>query len=437
MLPSFVARELISIHHFLGATFPATSPVFLREDGSTTIDELLATPEAIFKGPYLSLGLPFRTTEKNKSVPFRHFNPGFLPYSHQLKAFQRLCGDNPLPTLVATGTGSGKTECFMYPVLDHCATASSKGIKAVVIYPMNALASDQARRFAQEIHKRAHLRAKVRVGLFVGAGEESPNKEMTDNSVITCKNTQRECPPDILLTNYKMLDYLLLRPKDQPLWRPNARDGLRYLVVDELHTFDGAQGTDLACLIRRLRDRLQMGTGVDNGMACVGTSATIGGEQSLSTLVAYASQVFSTGFDSQAVIREARLTTEEFLPGSITETRWPDPSLLLAMPSKNYHSPHDFIAAHAQIWFTEPPKGLASKDKAQRDSAAAELGKALLQHEAFHALLKTCSGVTDLRQLTSNWSSRLRTSIAGVGACLASGYEQIRQSERTAGYSLS
>ena len=77
-------------------------------------------------------------------------------------------------------------------------------------------------------------------------------------------------------TNYKMLDFLLIRPFDHRLWRLNAPDTLRYLVVDELHTFDGAQGTDLACLIRRLRSRLGVAR---ERLICVGTSATIGGEE--------------------------------------------------------------------------------------------------------------------------------------------------------------
>jgi DEAD/DEAH box helicase domain-containing protein len=67
----------------------------------------------------------------------------------------------------------------------------------------------------------------------------------------------RVTPPDILLTNYKMLDYLLVRPRDLGLWRQNGPETLRYLVVDELHTFDGAQGADVACLIRRLKERLR------------------------------------------------------------------------------------------------------------------------------------------------------------------------------------
>lgn len=80
-------------------------------------------------------------------------------------------------------------------------------------------------------------------------------------------------PPDILLTNCKMLDYLLIRAKDFPLWKQNDPEALRFLVVDERHTFDGAQGTDLACLIRRFKPRLK--TPADF-LCCVGTSEWYG-----------------------------------------------------------------------------------------------------------------------------------------------------------------
>src|SRR5688572_8285992 len=97
--------------------------------------------------------------------------------------------------------------------------------------------------------------AGLRVGLYVGGrGDTSP--VMTKTSVITDRDAMRKAPPDVLLTNYKMLDYLLVRPRDRALWEHNAPDTLRYVVVDELHTFDGAQGTDLALLLRRLRARL-------------------------------------------------------------------------------------------------------------------------------------------------------------------------------------
>ena len=212
--------------------------------------------------------------ESGAKLPFERIQLSFTPYRHQFRAFQRLCGPNPRSTLVATGTGSGKTECFSFPILDYYAGRPEQGVKAIIVYPMNALAADQARRFARDIHDRESLRGRVSVGLYVGDSGPSVKKVMSRDSVITCRETLREYPPDILLTNYKMLDFLLLRPRDQRLWRYNEPNRLRYLVVDELHTFDGAQGTDLACLVRRLRDRLLPG----DGLACVGTSATLGGE---------------------------------------------------------------------------------------------------------------------------------------------------------------
>ena len=102
---------------------------------------------------------PFETVDENWESPLGWLPDGFLPYKHQAKAFERLStvgGAEAEPTIVTTGTGSGKTECFMYPILDHCARMRAKGqrgIKALILYPMNALASDQAGRIAEAIHQ--------------------------------------------------------------------------------------------------------------------------------------------------------------------------------------------------------------------------------------------------------------------------------------------
>src|SRR5919106_4921702 len=112
---------------------------------------------------------------------------------------------------------------------------------------------------------------------------------MTPEGVITDRDTMRRHPPDILLTNYKMLDYLLIRPRDRQLWEHNRPTTLRYVVVDELHTFDGAQGTDLALLLRRLQARLRIPAG---HLICVGTSATLGDTLDTAPLREYARQVF-------------------------------------------------------------------------------------------------------------------------------------------------
>jgi DEAD/DEAH box helicase domain-containing protein len=179
---------------------------------------------------------------------------------------------------------------------------------------MNALASDQAQRTARAIWDNPGLKGRVTAGLYVGHDSEDaldqPVKAMERDKVITCRYTLRENPPDILLTNYKMLDFLLLRPADRELWRYNTPDTLKYLVVDELHTFDGAQGTDLSCLLRRLKSRLAIPSG---HLCCVGTSATLGEKENAPDVLGYAASVFGEPFDADALITEERLSAGEFL----------------------------------------------------------------------------------------------------------------------------
>lgn len=418
MLPSIVASELKgAVRDFLRSAFPIATSFFqagsepgVEPDHHALINGLIDRPQALFKGPYLDIKLPFRLAPEGKALPFGDFRLPFRPYQHQLDAFLRLCGESPLSTLVATGTGSGKTECFMFPVLDHCLINRERGIKAIVIYPMNALATDQARRFAEEIAK---LDTRLTVGLFVGGEQQQAETVMGPDNVITCQRTLRENPPDILLTNYKMLDFLLIRPKDQPLWRFNAPGRLRYLVVDELHTFDGAQGTDLACLIRRLKARL--GAGAE--LACVGTSATIGSRRE--ALRAYARDVFATELDEAAVVGEDRLTPAEYL-GSVTGERreseperfgtWPSDQPARLDPSR-YASADDYLFHQARLWFDELSaqdlSALNTRDPRRRADAAVRLGELLHRHRAFHELIQRTANLVDMNDLAADWQARL------------------------------
>ena len=248
MIPSLVASEVTdALRDFLATGFGPSNPAM-----AGVMADFLAQPENLAKGPYLSVALPYQRAPEG-GEPFPELPLGFTPYRHQRIAMRRLADGAGRSAIIAAGTGSGKTECFLYPILDHCLErAGQPGIKAILVYPMNALAMDQARRIAAIIHEAPALRGKVSAGLYIGEGERSPHRSMGRRHVITDRSALRERPPDILLTNYKMLDFLMVRPRDQRLWRRNRLGTLRYLVVDELHTFDGAQGTDLACLIRRL-----------------------------------------------------------------------------------------------------------------------------------------------------------------------------------------
>ena len=399
MIPSVLATEIqASITDFLKTEFRSSSPGF-----EGLIDRFLDQPEAIFKGPYLSASLPFRSGTAGADY-FPDVPMAFPPHRHQEQAFERLQHPNYQSTIVATGTGSGKTECFMMPILDHCFKYRGEpGIKAILIYPMNALATDQAKRLAQLIWHNSNLKGYVTAGLFVGESEREPNSVMTETGVITSKDILRQSPPDILLTNYKMLDYLLIRPKDQGLWVGNNAETLRYLVVDEIHTFDGAQGTDLACLIRRLKARLQTPA---NHLACVGTSATLGGNKDTGNeLLNYAGKIFNETFDHDAIVTEDRLSAAEFLADAFIDPQpVPSPNLLDSLLPQNYDSVEKYIRAQYQLWFNYP-----LEDDWEETDWRIELGDRLKSLPIVHNLLKILSGEpTSLPTLWAQLSRKMR-----------------------------
>ena len=187
---------------------------------------------------------------------------------------------------------------------------------------MNALAADQASRLAHLITKDPAL-AGVRAAIYTGDSSASPRKHVTADSLITDRYVIRDNPPDILLTNYKMLDQLLLRPEDRELWRASA-GSLTYLVLDEFHTYDGAQGTDVAMLLRRLGLTLRAQLSADDprqeafasaplGPVCpVATSATLGDGADPSRMLAFARDVFGTDLPTSAVVTETRADLDQW-----------------------------------------------------------------------------------------------------------------------------
>ena len=222
-------------------------------------------------------------------------------------------------TVVSSGTGSGKTESFLIPVLNECTKSEVTGIKAVLIYPMNALANDQVDRLRgilfelnkirQEVGKR-----EITFGIYTGptarqingkSGELNPDlihlsfkcpscdrsdalKCSADNGkvILTCKYEKelkikfqiftreelRNNPPDILITNYSMLQRILVNQDDKPLFEKNK---IKHLVMDEIHAYGGAKGVDVALLIRRFKRRILNDSFEKQKPICIGTSATM------------------------------------------------------------------------------------------------------------------------------------------------------------------
>ena len=339
----------------------------------------------MFKGPYLDVRLPFgKASDAWEQTSPLDYGPPFVPYAHQLRAFERLSARERKPqnTIVTTGTGSGKTECFLYPVLDHCRRARERdeqGIKAIILYPMNALASDQAERLAKLLHDK-RLDG-VSAGLYVGG--EGQHVKSGPTHLVDDREILRKAPPDILLTNYRMLDFLLMRPEDAPLWVRNEPTSLQYLVLDELHTYDGAQGSDVACLIRRLKARLNVAPG---HLCGVGTSATIGsgGTQDPKQLLAdFATKIFAEPFTVESLIDEERLTPEQAFstfdsepkePFPLAESEWPklDPA--------SYDTHLLYVEAQERAWFKRKSIG------------PGVLGKNLRTHPFMAKLLRALAG---------------------------------------------
>lgn len=381
MIPSVLAQHVEQgIKDFLKTTFPVSTSFF-----ANTLDNFLDEPGNVFKGPYLDIQLPFQQGSAKAINYFPDIAMPFSPYLHQEKSFDRLSDPNPKSTIVATGTGSGKTECFLYPILDYCYQHRGEpGIKAILIYPMNALATDQAGRLAKLIHNTS-LKGSLTAGIYVGQREKTPSMLMTSERLISDKDTLRLSPPDILLTNYKMLDYLLIRPDDLPLWQHNSPDTLRFLVVDELHTFDGAQGSDLGCLIRRLKSRLAT---EPDYLSCIGTSATLGSQEEQEDLLEYASTVFGEKFTKDAIITESRLSAGEFLGDSlISHVDIVSLEKAYDLDPANYNNYEEYIKAQYNLWLGQEISG-----KFSNADWRIALGEELKQHLFFQNLLKTLKG---------------------------------------------
>lgn len=201
--------------------------------------------------------------------------------------------------VLTTGTGSGKSLAYIIPIVDHVLrNGSGRGIQAIVVYPMNALANSQLQEL-EKFLKQGYADGHSPVTFARYTGQESDEER---NRVIAQ-------PPDILLTNYVMLELILTRAAEQRLL---AASHLHFLVLDELHTYRGRQGADVALLVRRVRNRLAP----SSELQCVGTSATLAGGGSYAARQAevaqMASQLFGTLVSPDHVIDETlRRTTNE------------------------------------------------------------------------------------------------------------------------------
>jgi DEAD/DEAH box helicase domain-containing protein len=216
------------------------------------------------------------TGDSTPGRPYR-FDVSTKPYAHQLAAWRALAREPPHSVLVTSGTGSGKTECFLVPILDALArqvaaqSTGLEGVQAIMLYPLNALIASQHERLSAWTKP---FNGKIRFALYNGimpqrvkAGTNGANPEQVSDRV-----SLRAAPPSILVTNVTMLEYMLLRPDDRPILN-KSQGMLRFIVLDEAHSYVGAKAAEIALLLRRVC----LAFGVEPAkVRLVATSATIG-----------------------------------------------------------------------------------------------------------------------------------------------------------------
>lgn len=291
---------------------------------------------AVVKGPYLDVTGSYKTgetlrqlTEDGTASPLftgletvsekdRELKLDRPLYTHQIQALRKAnAGEN---LVVTTGTGSGKTECFLLPVINTLLREQEVGslsdaVRAIIIYPMNALANDQIKRLRLILKNYPD----IRFGLYNGNTPHEAKQALSDfhemngtssrplpNEVLSREEMQAR-PPHILITNYSMLEYMMLRPKDDAVF---AGAQLRYIILDEAHIYRGATGMETSLLMRRLRARISR----PGSVQYILTSATLGGRDVDDEITAFAKNLCGVDFSAKDIIRADEVRQELIEP---------------------------------------------------------------------------------------------------------------------------
>lgn len=319
------------------------------------LSKLLQEEARLSKGPLLEATPPFkkgRSLDELIKARLLHSDlkqiKGFpldRPlYVHQEQAITKVVQDQR-NIVVATGTGSGKTECFLFPIIDSLlreqeAGTLGPGVRALLLYPMNALVNDQLKRLRQLLEPFPNLT----FGRYVGETKDEdkkaedyfekyyPDEPRLDNELLS-RDSMRETPPHILITNYAMLEYLLLRPQDSPFFDGDDSGHWCFLVLDEAHIYNGAVGIEMAMLLRRLKERVIQSQ--PDRLRCIATSATLGkGREDFGQVTKFAKQLFGERFewDEQDESRQDVIAAQRIPPETLTQMNSkPNPTLYSAL----------------------------------------------------------------------------------------------------------
>ena len=281
------------------------------------------------KGPYLDFSDSFEFGKSTKdlideNVLSREFvelyrDKGNLLsralYKHQELSIRKIKEERNL--VVTTGTGSGKTESFLLPIINYLMEQKESGtlndgVRALIIYPMNALANDQMKRMRELLVDYPS----ITFGSYTGETEKEDkdafskyislnngNKPLMNERI--SRNQAMDRPPHILITNYAMLEYLLLRPADNVFFHGLNSNEWKFIVLDEAHTYTGATGIEVSMLLRRLKNKLV----TREDIKFILTSATLGDEKDNKEICDFASRLCAgLQFDEKSIVRAFRFS---------------------------------------------------------------------------------------------------------------------------------
>lgn len=303
---------------YLKTAFDIADPEYKR-----LFDQRMNEITAFSKGPYLDVVDSFESGSSVQDLiregllheDFRYLEDIYSKtlYKHQEISARKLAlGKN---VIVSTGTGSGKTESFLVPILNALMREREEkgqigpGVRALLIYPMNALANDQISRLRRVLKQYPY----ITFGSYTGQTEEkyktalakykhlNHGEKPLKNELIS-REQMKKTPPNILVTNYSMLEYLMLRPKDNSLFQGEYAKYWKFVVLDEAHTYYGSTGIEVSMLLRRLKSYLY-----SSDIQFILTSATLGGEKSNKEAAMFAQRLCDAPFEPEDVIRAYRI----------------------------------------------------------------------------------------------------------------------------------
>lgn len=292
------------------------------------------------KGPYLDVTNSFAkgrslqelidagiVSEDFKKIK-RLYNIPNLHYHQEQALIKANDGEN---LIVSTGTGSGKTECFLLPLINELMREKengtlSDGVRALIIYPMNALANDQIDRLRKTFieypditfgcytgqtrhHEKTTGKEKGAIDQYLelnGKRIDDVRLQKPLSNERLSRDSMKERPPHILITNYAMLEYLMLRPEDNVFFNGPTSKFWKYIILDEAHTYTGSTGIEVSMLLRRLMAQLE-----NKNLQYILTSATLGDEDSNKDVISFAEKLCSVKFKEENIIRAKRVELKQ------------------------------------------------------------------------------------------------------------------------------